>query len=247
MAIYMWREPVIITTPWIYHNSDLWLISLSSDGSTRYTIADKNIWATTVYNDWDTLSQNNCGKYYQWGNNYWFPFTWSVSTSSSKVNASNYWPWNYYSSSTFITINGSWDSSDNNNLRWWITWTNAAMQWPCDSWFHLPLISERNTIYNVWVSLWLWSSSSWNWAKTYLKIPMVWYRNNTNATVTSQGTAWNYWSSSPDASYPNYARYMTFSSSTFKPQEYGFRCFWYSIRPFKNEAVQPDDTWTKLN
>lgn len=36
-----------IDTPWIYHNATLWLISLSSDGSTRYTIADKNLWATT--------------------------------------------------------------------------------------------------------------------------------------------------------------------------------------------------------
>ena len=104
----------------IYHNSTLWLISISSNGTNWITIADKNLWATTVYNDWDTLSEANCGKYYQWGNNYGFPFTWSVTTSSTMVDASNYWPWNYYESSTFITASPRWDSTMNYNLRWWV-------------------------------------------------------------------------------------------------------------------------------
>jgi hypothetical protein len=109
-----------ITTAWIYHNPDLWLISLSSDWNIWITIADKNLWATQVYNDGDTLSQDNCGYYYQWWNNYWFPFTWSVTTSSTQVDVSTYWPWNYYSSSTFITYNWAWDTTDNWNLRWWV-------------------------------------------------------------------------------------------------------------------------------
>jgi len=111
----------------IYWNSSLWLISISSDGINWITISDKNLWATTVYNNWDTLSEANCGKYYQRWNNYWFPFTWSVTLSSSQVNAGSYWPWNYYNSSTFIvrasdTAPKAWDSSWNNNLRWWVDW-----------------------------------------------------------------------------------------------------------------------------
>ena len=108
-----------IEAGWIFWSSTYWLISLSSDWNTRITIADKNLWATTVYNSWDTLSEANCGKYYQWWNNYWFPRTWSVTTSSIQVNASTYWPWNYYSSSTFITRSSSpyrWDTTDNANL-----------------------------------------------------------------------------------------------------------------------------------
>lgn len=107
----------------IYHNSTLWLISISDDGANRITIADKNLWATVVYNDGDTLSEANCGKYYQWWNNYGFPFTWAVTTSSTQVDASNYWPWNYYSSSTFISNNTNydWSSVSNPNLRWWAT------------------------------------------------------------------------------------------------------------------------------
>ena len=115
----------IATWAGIFHNSTLWLISVSWDWQTWYTIADKNLWATTVYNLWDTLSEANCGYYYQWGNNYWFAWTWGVTTSSTKVDASNYWPWNYYSSSTFIKSGSSpydWSSVQNNNLRWWVTW-----------------------------------------------------------------------------------------------------------------------------
>ena len=109
---------------WIFWNSVDWLISLSSDWQTWITIADKNLWATTVWNNGDALSEANCWKHYQWGNNYGFPRTWGITTSSTQVDASNYWPWNYYSSSTFITYNGRWDSTDNWNLWWWVTqWT----------------------------------------------------------------------------------------------------------------------------
>ena len=108
---------------WIFRNKTDWLISITSDWTTWYTIQDKNLWATVVYNKWDTLSEANCGKYYQWWNNYWFARTWSITTSSTKVNAQNYWPWNYYSSSTFITVSGNDRSSvRNDNLRWWVTW-----------------------------------------------------------------------------------------------------------------------------
>lgn len=113
---------------WIFWSSADWLISLSSDWQTWITIADKNLWATTVWNSWDTLSQSNCGKYYQWGNNYGFPFSWSVTTSTTRVDASAYWPWNYYSSSTFIIRNtDAWDTTANNNLWGGVDWSKYTM------------------------------------------------------------------------------------------------------------------------
>jgi len=114
---------------WIFWNQTDWLISITSNWTTWYTIQDKNLWATTVYNSWDTLSEANCWYYYQWWNNYWFAWTWSVTTSSTQVDASTYWPWNYYSSSTFYVGSAyypCWDRSFNWNLRWWISqwsWT----------------------------------------------------------------------------------------------------------------------------
>ena len=90
-------------------------------------MADKNLWATTVYSSGNTLSEANCGYLYQWWNNYAFPWSWSVTTSSTLVNASSYWPGNYYSSSTFITVSSNprdWSSVQNNDL-WWDT-TNTT-------------------------------------------------------------------------------------------------------------------------
>jgi len=104
----------------IYHNSTLWLISVKN-WNWWITIADKNLWATST----DITSSDSYGYYYQRWNNYWFPNSWSVTTSSTQVNAQNYWPNNYYSSSTFITRSSSpywWDSSNNANLRWWVSW-----------------------------------------------------------------------------------------------------------------------------
>ena len=105
----------------IFWNSALWLISLSSDWTTRITIMDKNLWATTVWNSWDTLSEANCGWYFQWGNNYVFPFTWSVTTSTTKRDTSAYWPWRYYRSSTFITWVADRSRVQNDNLWWWVS------------------------------------------------------------------------------------------------------------------------------
>mgnify|MGYP003307556105 CR=1 FL=1 len=237
---WVWPEP--ITESWIYWSSDLGLISLSSNWITWITITDKNLWATTVYNDWDTLSEANCGKYYQWWNNYWFPFTWSVTTSSTQVDASSYWPWNYYSSSTFITRSSTTSSRSsvrNDNLWGWVTWTNEAMQWPCASWYHIPKDTERKDVYNIWVSLWLsnWSRSRWGWLKTYLKIPFAGRRDASSSSVDYQGSDANYWSSiTYDASR---AYELTANTLAFSPNSANRNPDGNSIRPFANEPVQP--------
>ena len=151
---------------WIFWSSADWLISLSSDWQTWITISDKNLWATTVWNNWDTLSEANCGKYYQWGNNYWFPFTWTITdTSTTQVDASNYWPWNYYSSSTFIKYSGRWDSTDNWNLWWWVTWvvnnaiTNTGVLSVNGQTWAITWLASMSTITVSLTSAW-WSSKS---------------------------------------------------------------------------------------
>lgn len=109
----------IATWAWVFHNLALWLISLSSDWEDWITIADKNLGATSS----DISSTNSYWYYYQWWNNYWFT-AWSIITSSTRVDASSYWPWNYYNSSTFIKTsnNEDWSTVQNNNLRWWDIW-----------------------------------------------------------------------------------------------------------------------------
>ena len=244
--IYMWVEVQPITTPWIYHNSDLWLISLSSDWTNWITIADKNLWATTVYNSWDTLSEANCGKYYQWGNNYWFPRTWSVSTSSTKVNARTYWPNNYYSSSTFITSD-TWDSSNNANLWGDTTNTSIARKWPCDIWYHIASLSEMQGLIDLWIAIWAWTSTGISAISSKILLPLWWGRSATSWGAYGQWTEAYYWTSTPtNSSGSEYTRAI-FLDSLFSWSVGTIRkCYWWMIRPFKNEATQPDDSWTVI-
>ena len=172
--------PIIPTSSWttlyngssiasgagIFRNSTDGLISISGDGQNWYTIMDKNLWATAVYNYWDTITDANCGYFYQWGNNYWFAHSWTVTTSSTKVDASNYWPWNYYSSSTFITWNDR-SSVQNDNL------------WGATTW----VVTIDNTIINTGVL-------SVNWQIGDVTIESWWITNDTTGTTTTVTKIW---------------------------------------------------------
>ena len=150
-TVYDWSS--VAAWAWIFYSATLWLISISSDWISWITVADKNLWATVVWNSWDALTESNCWKFYQWWNNYWFPYTWATTTSSTLVDASNYWPWNYYYSSTFVTTSWSvfnWDSSNNDNLWWRTTW----------------VVQLNNAITNIAVSDAAYSSS-WDWDTTH--------------------------------------------------------------------------------
>ena len=163
-----------IEVGWIFWSSTDWLISLSSNWQTWITIADKNLWATTVWSSWSTLSESNCGKYYQRWNNYGFPRTWGITTSSTRVDASTYWPWNYYSSSTFITRSSSpyrWDSTDNWNLWWWVTW----------------VVTYDNTIINTGVL----SVNGQTWAVTVSEFT-PWWTATTGYVVTKTASGYEW-------------------------------------------------------
>ena len=173
---------------WIFWSATDWLISISSNWTNWITIQDKNLWATTVYNYWDTLNEANCGYFYQWGNNYGFPYDWIFTKSTTQVDASNYWPWNYYSSSTFINTSLWWDSSKNTNLRWWVSqwgwekqirptklplayqeveyiessWTQRIDTWVIPTQNTISQIKFRNLAYTWDVIYWMynWSDST---------------------------------------------------------------------------------------
>lgn len=229
----------------IFWSSSLWLISISSDWTTRYTIADKNVGATTVYNNWNSLSEANCGKYYQRWNNYWFPFTWSVTTSSTQVDVSNYWPWNYYSSSTFITW-ARWDNPRNNDLRWWVTGIQPKTIYPElknayigeyrvpweNTLLYMPMTEDFNdhsqnhyTITNPWATIaTVWSIKCWSFNNNILttNVPA---QNKYNMTysvwirINTYGTGWIIWWN-PASQY-----------------KWEFLCYWW------NGSVYTDIAW----
>jgi len=192
---------------WLFWNQSEWLISIT-DWTTWYTIQDKNLWATTVYNDWDTLTQANMGNMYQWWNNYGFISTWSVSkTSSTKVNASAYWPTNPYSSDTFITWNRDWSSVQNDNLWGWVsqwqingtvissdlssyikTWNNAVSS--ASSGVELRHTTDSSNYEYVKVAPNRISASVCvNWASTQYSYYLTWTSNNRIARISDINSA----------------------------------------------------------
>lgn len=238
-SIQSFGEASIWRNAWVRWNSSEGVISVSADWITWYTIADKNLWATSVYTSWATLSETNCGKFYQWWNNYWFPYWTSQTWTNTHPNSDSYWPWNYYNSNwTFIGYY-NWTNID---MWWWDTNTNASKQWPCDSWWHIPTQLEFAKVFSACLSLWISELEVVN----YLKIPKCWmldydweYLNNNTANI--------YFS---DWTINTRVEWFTFYSWTYI--YWNTRSFyWYSIRPFKNTTLIPWSWgsyawWTKL-
>lgn len=248
MNIYIWNE----LPSGIYWNSTDGLISVVSSNDI-ITITDKNLGATTVYNNWDTLSEANCWKFYQWGNIYGFPWTWATSTSATKINVSSYWPWNYYNSSTFRTVTASYSwgvydyfyyTSNNANLWGDTTNTNEARKWPCDTWWHIPSENELQSITNILSNMWV---TDYFWV---LKLPCCWRLVwNTWARIDNSNIIW-LWSSwqdiIPGSDLIGGCRLRLNSTGSVSKIDWEVPSAWYSIRPFKNEPVMPTSTRTVL-
>lgn len=218
----------------IIRNIKTWDIVLSNvDWSNTITIADKNLWATAVYHYWDALSEANCGYYYQWWNNHGFPWEWSITTSSTQVNASSYWPWKYYNSSTFIICDYStnWDSSNNTNLWWDTTNTDKARQWPSPDWYHIP---SKNELQNLWslVQSITWATT-WKQLSEYCLLPIAGTRNSENGSA-SRGLYGFYWTSSPNLANFLTAGNLRIDTTTALINSDYARAGGFSIRPFKN-------------
>lgn len=233
---------------WIYHNAELWVISMSSDWVNWLTIADKNLGATQVY-DGSVMSEATSGKFYQWWNNHWFPYSDSFTTSSTKVDASTYWPWNYYDGDVFITSwewDWDWSSVPNDNLRWWVTWTVEAMQWPCSNWFHIPTKAEWVSVIHILAVDFDFEQNGVT-LKTYLKLPICGFRRSSDWMIQRTNNYWYYHTVTIATSWKTSYFLMT-NPSVASTNEYTYHTTGGSIRPFKNEAEIPyaDEWWTKL-
>lgn len=205
------------------------------NGQWSFTIQDKNLWATNVYDWWDTLDEYNCGYLYQWWNNNWFSSDASatISTSNVQVDASTYWPWNYYTGTDFIIEYEDWSSVSNDNLWWDTTDTDAARQWPAPSWYHVPSATEWENFVNMYMTIKPSETDGESFA-TYFHMPFAGYRNYSYASLYDQGSNGYYWSSSPSSASSNYARSLYLDSSNVYASSSNHRASARSIRCFKN-------------
>ena len=190
-----------------------------------YTIAACNVWASTA-----GITSASYGKYFQWWNNHASSFWDSVITGL--VDSSSYGPWNYYTSSAFISLSGNmampydWSTLRNDNLWWNTDNTVTARQGPCASWYHVPSWDEWNGLITAG---WWWSDGTA--MITALKLPNAWHRDMLWNNSTGFG---RYWSSSPGTSSPNYATYIVFNDTNIITWAQNARALWFSVRCFKN-------------
>lgn len=111
---------------WLFWNESLWLFSLKYDDK-KFTLSDKNVWATEVWTFWWSYTPENCWYLFQRWNNYWFPSFGSLEKISTEViDASDYWPKNPYSSDTFIQSNVR-NNPLNTNLWWYDYYKNKYL------------------------------------------------------------------------------------------------------------------------
>ena len=141
---------------WIFWNAELWLITCTADWTNYTTIADKNLWATETWTWWESETPEKCWLYYQYWNNHWFD--WTETSSTTLVDASGFWPGNYYDSSTFIVTTWDWDS--NANFEQFDT-----RRWVSTQWTHFESASVTNS--------WVLSVNGQNWDVTINPVAMV--------------------------------------------------------------------------
>ena len=201
--------------------------SIFTFSGVSFTIMDRNLWAE---NTWAY------GYYYQWWNNYWFggnQFTPAISTDLVQTNTYNnlpWWPWNYYSSSNFISRSSSpyrWENTRNDNLWWWNLW-EVDRQWPCPDGYHVPLQSERKAAYDSYIKDW-WTSI--NFASS-LWLPLAWYRNANWWGVSNEWLLWWYWTSKAYDGDKAYA--LTFTPDSITVTDNKYRSYANSLRCFKD-------------
>ena len=131
-----------------------------------------------------------------------------------------------------------WTNTVQHIYLWWPTRTN---QGPCPSGYHIGTKDEWQALIDALTTLWAYKASN---IKTYLKIPDAYYLARSNgaketrywtvriwtSTMTSNTIAWVWWIDQSNK----------FVFQEDKPGN-GF-----SIKPFKDNPVAPDNTWTLM-
>jgi prepilin-type N-terminal cleavage/methylation domain-containing protein len=230
---------------WVTHNPIEWTITVTY-GWQSIIIADKNVWATEVYN-WEIEPTNADNppayrwKHFQWWRNVWFPITnWVLNPAQSQI------PFTQWETNPNFIWNSSlarWDWSETQEDDAW-SWVN--IKWPCDSWYHVPTTQEWKDLVGAWFAIkfeicdtpplsfcdWSWNASLFNF-KNDLKLPLAGlrYRNTGILYSGDIGGFGAYWTSSPSDTL---AHNLGFYSDEIWVQDHSYRAFGLSIRCFKN-------------
>ena len=226
----------------LYFVTSTWSIS-------HYTIMDRNMWATEVYNqNYSTPNTWSFWYQYQRWNNYWFEpcyeencntFPWWETTGYKQIPKSTwsmYVPSKYWNNVYLWWSHLSWMASWSNydNIRWW-SWDNSTKnwsgskldrKWPCSNWYYIP------STYDWWILLNAWKNSDVYDKKSLsniLLLPPAGYRSYL-FSMLGLDTA-HCWSSSPDPTNLDKASSLLWY---FMSYAVGYRAGGLSVRCFKN-------------
>ena len=214
----------------ILHNIPWQEITLIKTNGEELTIMDRNLWATAYrWESWASAA-DTYWNLYQWWNNYWFPNSWTVTTSNVQVDASWYSWQNPINSSTFICWNTNWMNPSNGELWWKTEWTEVSRQGPCPNGWHVPSKAEMDRLLSMYQSI-TWIPSTWWYVKfeQYLLFTYPWYRRHTDWTVATQWQSYNW----AHLLTNDINQQLYYWSSWWYYNAYNNAC-WNPIRPFKN-------------
>lgn len=114
-------------------------------------------------------------------------------------------------------------------------------QWPCPNGYHIGTEAEWNTVVSALDTLWVKNETN---TKNYLKLPDAYYLNRTNWSKNTSYWPVRIWTStmSNNATAPAFLidENGVVQVKNDKPGN------WFSIRPFKDNPMIPDSSWTTL-
>ena len=253
---------ITLTAKWRYE-LEYWELDVYTISSTWnknvFALMDRNVWATTGYNqNYDYQNFDSFGYMYQWWNNYGFNRVEGNGNSYNQVDISNeavaYDIWHNhlqskFASKTWITVN-TWNdgATTSDNLWWHATNWNEAKQWPCPDWYHVPTKDEfSKALYGWWSNVYWNGTTFWTAEQRYftkdLLLPLAWTHANWSVEEFRQWICaeyWEAWANSnvlraddvwfcQDGAADNY-------HGTFSNTSASFRYNWLSVRCFKNNT-----------
>ena len=114
-------------------------------------------------------------------------------------------------------------------------------QWPCPDGFHIGTKDEWQELITALTSLWAYDVNN---IKTYLKIPDAYYLARSSGKKETKYWTVRMWTSTMDSNTVAYAWWIDENTKfIFQADKPGNG---FSIRPFKDNSVTPDSTWTEI-
>lgn len=117
---------------------------------------------------------------------------------------------------------------------------HRADQGPCPRGFHIGSKAEWQSLINALTTLWVYNVST---IPTVLNIPSAYYLARSNGSLETRYWIARYWTSTMESNTIAWAWGIDENNSLVFQQDKPGNAF--SIRPFKDEPVVPDSSWTE--